>query len=292
MAMIKEDQSMHENQSWGFSNFDNLSKSKEKLIVESYGQEREPLMNKKRSWHSACGSGKKVSDAKENDGKSLELDHEMHIQIERERSKKMRNMFDNLHALLPQLPSKVDKSTIVDEAVNYIQSLKETLEKLKRQKLEKLQSVSTFRYDPSMINSQRCPIDSKELFIDDQGSFNNLTNRIRNPNPSNSTIISIPQQPLAFQTWGSPNLVLNICGKVAQFCIFATRKPCMFTTIIFVLEKLKIDVISANIMCDGDGNRYMSLAHANRPTYQLTPESTSVEEIYMLAAKEIIQWIS
>lgn len=39
-------------------------------------------------------------------------DHEMHIWTERERRKKMRNMFANLHALLPQLPPKVITITI------------------------------------------------------------------------------------------------------------------------------------------------------------------------------------
>lgn len=36
-----------------------------------------------------------------------ESEHEMHIWTERERRKKMRNMFSSLHSLLPQLPAKV-----------------------------------------------------------------------------------------------------------------------------------------------------------------------------------------
>lgn len=39
-----------------------------------------------------------------------ESDHEIHIWTERERRKKMRNMFSNLHALLPQLPPKVNNN--------------------------------------------------------------------------------------------------------------------------------------------------------------------------------------
>ncbi|KAL6211719.1 hypothetical protein ACLB2K_016942 [Fragaria x ananassa] len=39
-------------------------------------------------------------------GSDSEDDHELHIYTERERRKKMGNMFANLHALLPQLPSK------------------------------------------------------------------------------------------------------------------------------------------------------------------------------------------
>lgn len=51
-------------------------------------------VGKKRS-----GNGKAVSGG--------ESEHEMHILTERERRKKMRNMFSNLHALLPHLPPKV-----------------------------------------------------------------------------------------------------------------------------------------------------------------------------------------
>lgn len=40
-------------------------------------------------------------------------EHEMHIWTERERRKKMRNMFSSLHALLPQLPAKVSKIYII-----------------------------------------------------------------------------------------------------------------------------------------------------------------------------------
>lgn len=47
-----------------------------------------------------------------------ESDHEIHIWTERERRKKMRNMFANLHALLPQLPPKVKTFFLMYEFVN------------------------------------------------------------------------------------------------------------------------------------------------------------------------------
>ncbi|CAN0922442.1 Transcription factor bHLH95, partial [Linum grandiflorum] len=47
-------------------------------------------------------------------------EQQVHIWTERERRKRMRSMFTNLQALLPQLPSKADKSSIVDEAITYI----------------------------------------------------------------------------------------------------------------------------------------------------------------------------
>ncbi|CAL0312659.1 unnamed protein product [Lupinus luteus] len=302
MAMTIEDEGIAffwENQSLGFSDFDNSGDIKEKLVIEKSnqeeGNEEKPAMSKKRSRENVCGSEKKVINGKEKDGKSCKVDHEMHILNERERRKRIKNMFSTLHAFLPQLPSKVDKLTIIDEAVDYIKYLKQTLEKLEKQKQERFQPISAFRYDPSshVINSQWCPINSNEALIaNDHGSFNNFTNISGNQNPSNSTAISVPQQPLAFQIWSSPNVVLNICGKDAQFCIFTSKKPGLLTAIASVLEKFKINVIYANIMCDANGNRYMIQTNANRTTHQLILEGTSLEEIYKQAAREIMQWIS
>lgn len=42
-----------------------------------------------------------------------ESEHEIHIWTERERRKKMRNMFSTLHSLLPQLPPKVLASDLL-----------------------------------------------------------------------------------------------------------------------------------------------------------------------------------
>ena len=50
------------------------------------------------------GIARKGKEKKEKEGTS---DHDMHIWTERERRKKMRNMFSNLHALIPHLPPKV-----------------------------------------------------------------------------------------------------------------------------------------------------------------------------------------
>ncbi|XP_061356256.1 transcription factor bHLH95 [Gastrolobium bilobum] len=302
--MTEEDQGPHdqmmgtmcETQSWGLSNCENTGGIKENSTVKPLnqgdgGNEGEALMNNKRSRGNASGTEKNVVISGEaRHGKRLESEHEMHIWTERERRKKMRNMFASLHALLPQLPSKADKSTIVDEAVSYIKNLEQTLEKLEKQKQERLQSVSTFGCESSVMNSQWHPYDSRQAFITaNQGPSNNVSSAMVTSNPSNS--LSSPEQPIAFQTWTSPNVVLNICGDEAQFCIWAAKKPGLFTTIAFVLEKHNIDVISANILCNGNGNGYMILARAKRASHSFSG-ANSVEETYRQAAGEIMIWIT
>ncbi|MCE5167251.1 hypothetical protein HAX54_044787, partial [Datura stramonium] len=63
-------------------------------------------VGRKRSLSDQKKDGKGNGKAKVGAGEGGEPDHEIHIQTERERRKKMRNMFSNLHALLPQLPPK------------------------------------------------------------------------------------------------------------------------------------------------------------------------------------------
>lgn len=60
-------------------------------------EEKEVLVGRKRNRR----SGKA-------EGGGGESEHETRIRAERQRRKKMSNMFSSLHALLPQLPDKVN----------------------------------------------------------------------------------------------------------------------------------------------------------------------------------------
>lgn len=108
------------NQSWGFSNSDDSAGSEEKSgkkIPESssnsqteIGMEKAAPPRKKKRGQGGTDSkdGNGCGSQGKEEGKAGgESDHEIHIWTERERRKKMRNMFANLHALLPQLPPKV-----------------------------------------------------------------------------------------------------------------------------------------------------------------------------------------
>ncbi|XP_072950461.1 transcription factor bHLH95 [Typha angustifolia] len=204
-----------------------------------------------------------------------ESDHEIHIWTERERRKKMRNMFSSLHALLPQLPPKADKSTIVDEAVNYIKSLQQTLQRLQKQKLDRLRGIISD--DPSSS------IVTREMFMADQAMNWSAM--------SSPSTVSVPQLPHCFQTWSSPNVVLSVTGEDAHISICATKKSGIFTTILYVLEKHKLEVVSAHVTSDCLRVMCMIHAHASGVSEHF-PETLAIEGIYKLAVGEIILWLS
>ncbi|KAH9695473.1 transcription factor bHLH95 [Citrus sinensis] len=224
--------------------------------------------------------------------KEGESEHEIHIWTERERRKKMRNMFANLHSLLPQLPPKADKSSIVDEAVSYIKTLQQTLRKLQKQKLERLQGVASFGFEASAAIT---PQNKLAIVAHDhqQGSSSNLlgANSTDATNNSSNLLSVSPTYPVIFQTWTSSNVVLNICGDEAHISICSPKKPGMFSTICYVLEKHKIEVISAQVSSDLTRRMYMIQVHVNGASDQFS-EALPVEEMYKQAASELMFWIS
>ncbi|XVF67557.1 hypothetical protein PTKIN_Ptkin10aG0130900 [Pterospermum kingtungense] len=218
-------------------------------------------------------------------GKVRESEHEMHIWTERERRKKMRNMFANLHALLPQLSPKADKSTIVDEAVNHIKTLQQTLQKLQKQKLERLQDGAiNFGCDqPSlmMTSAQNQALDSRESFLADRVSSKFL-------NPLSGSY----QCPVLFQTWTSSNVVLNICGNEAQISVCSPKKPGLFAVICNILEKHKLEVVSAHVSSSSTQSMFMIQAHASGASNNQLSEAVQVEEMFKQAAAEMMFWVS
>ncbi|KAE8734889.1 Serine/threonine-protein kinase [Hibiscus syriacus] len=211
-------------------------------------------------------------------------EHEMHIWTERERRKKMRNMFSSLHALLPQLPAKADKSTIVDEAVTYIKNLQQTLQTLEKKKLEKLRSSTTaVDYDQSSIITSEVQVpESREAFlIDNQGPTNDYPLTIDMPQ-------TFPAQmsPACFQTWFSSNVVISMCGDDAQINVCSPRKPGTLATILYILEKHRLEVVSAQVSSDQYRSMYMIHVHAGGVSEQF-PAALSIEETFKLAAGEM-----
>lgn len=153
----------------------------------------------------------------------------------------------------------------MDEAINYIKTLQHTLQKLQRQKLERLQGAATFGFEvqPSIMASasasQKLSYNSREAFLADQGSSNNLAMAAT----SSSNSLSLLQYPVIFQTWTSSNVILNICGDEAQISVCSPKRPGLLSTICYVLEKHKIEVVSAHIGSDCNRSIYMIQAHVS-----------------------------
>ncbi|KAF9668547.1 hypothetical protein SADUNF_Sadunf14G0014800 [Salix dunnii] len=219
-------------------------------------------------------------------GGSAESQHEMHIWTERERRKKMRDMFSSLHALLPQLPAKADKSSIVDEAVKYIETLQQTLQTLQKQKDEKFQGAIIDHEPSELITSLTDTVGSREASLAALGPSKNFPSASK----MSQNAFSVSLSAACFQTWFSPNVVMNMCGGDAQFSVCSTRKPGLLSTILYILEKHDLVVVSAHISSDQYRSIYLIHAHADGASDQY-PEAMSVEDAFKLAAGEMNLWV-
>lgn len=251
-----------------------------------------PPIRKRRDEVGTTSSEKKgkESDGGGGIGVGGELDHEMHIFTERERRKKMRTMFSSLHALLPLLPPKADKSTIVDEAVNYIKHCQQTLQKLQKLKLERLHSITpVMSHDQTLISPQTLSLDSREAFMADQVALNNSAN-----GPSNTPKAMVFPRfiiPLSFQTFNSQNVILNISGDQAFINICAPKRKGIFATICLVVEKHNLEMVSCHVTSPLDKMTAMMQVQSKIVADEL-PEGFSVEEIYKQAAIEMMHVVS
>lgn len=126
----------------------------------------------------------------------------------------------------------------MNEAVNYIKVLQETLEKLERKKEERAEDGLK-----QIMGKSCCAVSVSE------------------------------KQKVGFdKTWAASNMVLNIRGNEAQFSICSVHKPGLMTNIVSVLEKHNIELISATISTNGNGGTCMIQVHVSFKLHShLTP---------------------
>uniref|UniRef100_A0A3Q7FCT9 ACT domain-containing protein n=1 Tax=Solanum lycopersicum TaxID=4081 RepID=A0A3Q7FCT9_SOLLC len=127
---------------------------------------------------------------------------------------------------------QADKSKIVYEAVNCIRKLQNTFNKYQSQKLERLEENNIMLMGSQKVGNRL------EKYACDHGSTCNST-AITQANHGSSPLI-----PTGFMIWSSPNVVLNVAGEDAYISVCCPKKPGLFTTICYVLEKHKIDIKS------------------------------------------------
>ncbi|XAR72909.1 hypothetical protein NMG60_11019709 [Bertholletia excelsa] len=266
-----------ENRSWDLSNLDNSGGSDERstakppdLGSKAQTPTRDETVASPGRKRGRVKKNEQESTDEVNEGKSSRelLDHEMHIVTERERRKKMRVMFSELQTLLPELPPKVDKSGVIDEAVSYIKRMEQTLHKLQIKKLEMRRGVN---YQPSLKAS-------REALVADQ-----VVSSMAFAGAGGGSRLSP-----AFQTWTSNNLVLSVCGDQAQINICSRKKQGLLSAIFYVMEKHKIFVVSAVVSSDHNWVTYMIHARAGSASDQYPGEAFPMSEIFKLAAREIM----
>lgn len=144
---------------------------------------------------------------------------------------------------------QTDKSSIVDEAITYIQTLEQTLKALQKQRLHKL------RKPPKVVD-----LDSP-LKIASAPTRSSRNSSIASNTPPLSTAPT--SEAAGFRTWFFPNVVMNLCDKDAQICVCSSRKPGLLTTICYILERHKVEVVSANVCSDHQRSMFMLHVHVS-----------------------------
>lgn len=139
---------------------------------------------------------------------------------------------------------QADKVKVVDETMSYIKTLEQTLKNLEKKKMERLQSSVSYVGNPSGT--------SRDTFKAKQEASSSSPTGPSTPHNNDNK----PEK-VIFQTWSSPNVVVNISGYEAQFNVCSSKNNRgLFTNICCVLHKYKIEVLSAHISRDSIDRRF------------------------------------
>ncbi|CAN6270199.1 unnamed protein product [Urochloa humidicola] len=252
----------------------------------------------------------------------------LHIWTEKERRKKMKTMFSSLHALLPQLPEKADKSTIVGEAVTYIQSLEGIVKKLETLKQERIRAqqvaagagcsraaAPTFPAPPPPPPQQpAAAAPTREAVLADMvQTWNAQDDLMAELRAAASAVVAAsaagsstsaaaaaaaaPAAPAAvpaLQTWSGPNIVVCVAGHDAFINIFTPRRPGMLTRMLAVLEKHRVGVVATTVSSDHVHTFFTIQARINAatPPPPMLPENVTVLDRYKLAVSEMLHAVA
>ncbi|CAL5067758.1 unnamed protein product [Urochloa decumbens] len=250
------------------------------------------------------GKGKSVATAEEK---------AMHIWTEKERRKKMKTMFGSLHALLPQLPEKADKSTIVGEAVSYIKTLEGTVRSLETLKQERIraQQVAAGAGCSRAPQPAAAPPPTREAILADMvQSWNAQEDLMAELRAAASAVVvaasagssttsaaaaPAPAAPApALQTWSGPNIVVCVAGHDAFINICTPRRPGMLTRMLAVLEKHRVGVVTTTVSSDHIHTFFSIQARINAaiPPPPMLPENVTVLDRYKLAVSEMLHAVA
>ncbi|CAN6244627.1 unnamed protein product [Urochloa humidicola] len=204
--------------------------------------------------------------------------------MDRERRRQMKDMFSALQDLMPHVPKKVDKATLVGATINYIKALEQTKANLERKKQERdLARLAAATAKPAGASLPVARTAHGMAALSD-GWGPALPQQHAAP-----AAAPPPRGPDGFQTWSTPKVVLSVLGNneaVINVCV--PRQPHMLTLVLSVLSKYRIEVISMQVGADGAGSLFAIYTRVNGAG----GENPSAENIYKLAMSEIMVWLS
>ncbi|KAL6885955.1 hypothetical protein ACP4OV_010216 [Aristida adscensionis] len=244
---------------------------------------------------SRSGKGKAIKDA--------EAIHTLHVQTERQRRQKFKNMLSNLHALVPNLSNKADKATIVGETVSYIRVLEGTIQHLEKLKLERMraQQLAVSSSVPPHATRQAALADKVQGWNAQQAPPAAATAMAQGSNmqqaaatatastagSSAAAAAAVAACP-ALQTWSAPSVTVSVSGGDAFISVCTPRQQGMVTKVLLVLEKHSVDVLVVTISSDANRSMFSIQARIKEDCPQL-PQDVTAEERYKLVVSEVLQ---
>ncbi|CAL4887435.1 unnamed protein product [Urochloa decumbens] len=209
-------------------------------------------------------------------------DGELKVQIimERERRRQMKDMFNTLKDLMPHVPKKVDKATLVGETINYIKALEQTKANLERKKQER----ALARQAAAAANKAGASSAPVARTAHGMAALSNGWGPVLPQQPA-APAPAPPRGPEGFQTWSTQKVVLSVLSNneaVINVCV--PRQAHKLTLVLSVLSKYGIEVISMQVAADGAGSLFAIHTRVNGAGGQ----NPSAEDIYKLAVSEIM----
>ncbi|XP_062224486.1 transcription factor bHLH95-like [Phragmites australis] len=209
------------------------------------------------------------------------------IITERERRKRMKNMFSSLHAFLPHIPEKSDKATIVGEAIGYIRVLEDKVA-MRKQELVLARQAAAAEVRASSSSAPSHPAQGAAMsLVVPHGRGQLPQQQQQRPAAAMTPPPQLTAAPVGFQTWWGPNVVLSVSDDDAYINLCAPRRAGVLTLVLSVLDKHRIDVVTTHVASDGVRSMFTIHARVN----EANGENPASEEIYKLAVSEIMDWL-
>ncbi|RZC91729.1 hypothetical protein C5167_027792 [Papaver somniferum] len=185
------------------------------VVAHGDPQDQEVVSPGKNSNASSKGNkhGRKRTAAMENNQKTCSQDH---VMAERNRREKLNQQFIALSAVLPGL-TKMDKASVLGDAVNYLKQLQEKVKTFEEQTIKKTVESVIF-------------LKKTQIYADDSESSSSNGNSIDG---------STHDEPV-------PEIEARVCHKNVLIRIHCEKRKGVFVKILSQIEKLHLSIMNSN----------------------------------------------